>query len=479
MSNFIDDIMGTPRRRSKAPGRSLLGTPSPLRREESSDVFHSALSVPTQASLAKTAEAGISSAMESPRSVGSNAPSVDGNPPLDEAGSLGSVAGDMASPQEEVPPSVEGERDKEEDARREEARKAEETRARREARRREKARRLEEGQSQADTAESSLMEAPPWQDRSISEPERQQTPALDVLPPIPVAHSQPAVMIGISGCTGSGKTMLSHLLSWVLPSSTPCFVLHQDDFFIPRHFLIPSKDGAIDADCRHAINFGALIRVMEYIKHEAKMPPGFHTEQNEEYEREQAGALITQDVLDEAREVFEKSGLLSDGRPICIVDGFLLYHEPRIRELLDIKFFLRVKKDTARDRRFGKPEYAGEQPEEEFWKTDAYFDRISWPNYVEEHSPLFERADVEGTLIEKLCKHLDIDVQPDLETNAEETLRWAANRIANAVRTANVEQSRQISRDLEPEAVLGDRFQPCDCGSGCLGKFRRFLFEHV
>lgn len=42
-----------------------------------------------------------------------------------------------------------------------------------------------------------------------------------------------ALIIGISGCSSSGKTTLARLLHDIFPSGT--FVLHQDDFYRPEN----------------------------------------------------------------------------------------------------------------------------------------------------------------------------------------------------------------------------------------------------
>lgn len=40
-----------------------------------------------------------------------------------------------------------------------------------------------------------------------------------------------AVVVGISGCSSSGKTTLARLLRDIFPGS---FILHQDDFYKPE-----------------------------------------------------------------------------------------------------------------------------------------------------------------------------------------------------------------------------------------------------
>lgn len=429
MSNFIDDVMGTPRKRSKTPARLLLATP----REQSTDLFHTALAVPTRATFAsKGAARGRSSIAEAPTSV-----NVKSYP--DEVAPSELPPSEIPLPPE-LPPAREGDEDKP----------------------------IEDAPIQ-DTVEKPA----PTQEKSVLGPQENALATLNIVPPMPVAQSHPAILIGISGCTSSGKTMLSYLLSWILPPETPRFVLHQDDFFIPKHFLIPSNSGELDADCRDAINFGALIRVMEFVKSEGKMPPSFHADQDSTDERDHVSTLVDEEVLTESRELLAKSAYLENRRPVCIVEGFLLYHEPRIRELLDVKLFLRTTKETARTRRFEKPDYTGEHVEEEFWKTKSYFDRAVWPNHVEEHSVLFHSSDVEGAPRRKLCKQLGIQMQPRLEMSIEEVLRWATSSIAEQQKSTFI----GTSRDLDPEEVLGDRFEICDCGSGWVGKLRRLLYD--
>lgn len=43
--------------------------------------------------------------------------------------------------------------------------------------------------------------------------------------------NQKAVVIGISGCSSSGKTTLARLLRDIFPNT---FILHEDDFYKPE-----------------------------------------------------------------------------------------------------------------------------------------------------------------------------------------------------------------------------------------------------
>jgi nicotinamide/nicotinate riboside kinase len=61
-----------------------------------------------------------------------------------------------------------------------------------------------------------------------------------------------AIVIGISGCSSSGKTTLARLLRDIFPNT---FILHEDDFYKPEdQYAIPSSCTVISAhaDIEHA-----------------------------------------------------------------------------------------------------------------------------------------------------------------------------------------------------------------------------------
>ncbi|KAK4133289.1 hypothetical protein BT67DRAFT_424242 [Trichocladium antarcticum] len=73
---------------------------------------------------------------------------------------------------------------------------------------------------------------------------------------------QRAVIVGISGCSSSGKTTLARLLRDMFPET---FILHEDDFYKPESEL-PIKDGLVDWDCADAISFPDLERALCHIR---------------------------------------------------------------------------------------------------------------------------------------------------------------------------------------------------------------------
>lgn len=61
----------------------------------------------------------------------------------------------------------------------------------------------------------------------------------------------------------------------------------------------------------------------------------------------------------------------------------------------------------------------------------GYFDKIVWPNYVEDHQWMFELGDVDGRLKEEKLQESGVEVQtdkgPDLEM--ETSLKWAVETL--------------------------------------------------
>ncbi|MCJ1426638.1 ribosylnicotinamide kinase [Sticta canariensis] len=281
--------------------------------------------------------------------------------------------------------------------------------------------------------------------------------------PTPI-DDQSAILIGVSGITSSGKTTLAHLLRLIIPPTTTVFLLHQEDFLVPKHLLVPSRNGELDADGANAINFASLKRMLKYAKREGKLPSTFHTMQAEEDEHMRAVSLVSQVELDDLKAFVIRSELFQAGRPIGIVDGPLLYYDPTIRSLFDVKIFLRASRDIARQRRFENPKYVDSESGDNFWRTRDYFDRIIWPDYSEEHGPLFENGDVQSRPIVGLCEELGIVIQPELDLSVPETLKWATESIIKDISNQKFQET--------PNSGLRSQSD-----HGWLEKIRQTLFD--
>ncbi|KAL9610844.1 MAG: hypothetical protein Q9167_004484 [Letrouitia subvulpina] len=311
---------------------------------------------------------------------------------------------------------------------------------------------------------------------SVAQPINDSTPSmLHVGPmPMPDLHRYPAILIGLSGSPSSGKTTIAHLIPLVLPASTPWFILQENDFFIPKHLLVPDANGDLDMDCRNAIDFSAFIRLMNFTKREGGLPPGFRSLQPED-ERPDVKAQISSEAIEQLQAVMASMGFLNDGRPVGIVDGFLLYHDPRLRDLLDVKILLRCSSDKSDERRAGKSDYQGPDAEKDIWRE--HLDKILQRNFIQEHEVLFQNGDVEGSPIEDICEGIGIAVQPRLDFGLEEALRWVVDTICK--KSSELEFDPIRDRRMGSSTIWKAEYEPCDCGEGWLGKLRQILYDIV
>lgn len=298
-------------------------------------------------------------------------------------------------------------------------------------------------------------------------------PVLHVLStPVPVIHSQPALLIGISGSPSSGKTTFAHLVSYALPPTTPWFIIHQDDFLSPRHLLVPGEDGELDADGRHAFELSAFKRLLEYAKREGRLPSGFHSTQPDDA-RDRALSQVPTALMVQMQDAFAHISCLMEGRPVGIVEGPWLYQSETVRQLLDIKILLRASQGASRTRRFEKQDHHAGEPRGALWHTRDYFDRVVWGNHVHAHEVLFENGDVEAKPMMSICDAVGISVQPDPDMTLMEALQW----VVDTVRKNCEEVPHHQDRDVGSFAMAKDDFELCKCNEGILERIRQAIFD--
>ncbi|KAA8619151.1 Udk Uridine kinase [Pyrenophora tritici-repentis] len=241
------------------------------------------------------------------------------------------------------------------------------------------------------------------------------------------------LLVGISGPSSSGKTTLSRLLRDIFPPSK-LFILHLDDFY-KTDADIPVKNGVQDWDCIESINLPQLKSALQHIKERGKSPEWLvsREDQNSVGEHYVPEAEI-QRLRDEVRTWLQGKPEW-EGRRICIVDGFLLFSEDMkdIRELFDVKLFLRTSYETAKRRREARSGYV---TLEGFWQDPpGYVDNIVWPNYVQDHRFLFKHGDVDGELDPNVCQNVGIHGMPkEAEGDMTRCLNWAAGVLESVIK---------------------------------------------
>ncbi|KAL2293207.1 hypothetical protein FJTKL_05178 [Diaporthe vaccinii] len=256
---------------------------------------------------------------------------------------------------------------------------------------------------------------------------------------------QKAIIVGLSGCSSSGKTTLARLLRDIFPNS---FVLHEDDFYRPEDEL-PYKDGLLDWDCAESINIPDMERALSHIRSEGTFPPFVDSKEDQN----SVGKCPASDAKIEAQKVrvreWAKPGgpgheIFSGGEAprMCLLDGFLLYSPPKcsaVMDMIDVKLFLQVSRGRATQRREARDGYV---TLEGFWKDPpGYVDRVVWPNYVDAHRWLFAGGDVErGELDWHVLRERDVLAQRGqpgpgggVDLDFEETLEWAVGEVMSAL----------------------------------------------
>lgn len=241
--------------------------------------------------------------------------------------------------------------------------------------------------------------------------------------PTPPSSSPAPLLLALSGPTSSGKTTLARHLLAVFPHAS---VLHCDDFYLPEAQL-PTRHGLLDWDCAASLDLAKLLSALRRIKAGEDVEAVKDGVESMEVPADERQGGVTPEVVRELREYGVRGG---GQRHVVIIDGFLLLGNSvkEIREQCDVKVLLRATYDDAKRRREGRSGYA---TLEGWWEDPpGYFDKVVWPNYVDEHGFLFVDGDVEGTVNEETTGKLGISVAPSMgEPSLERTLRWLVDMI--------------------------------------------------
>jgi nicotinamide/nicotinate riboside kinase len=242
---------------------------------------------------------------------------------------------------------------------------------------------------------------------------------------------EPPLLVGISGPSSSGKTTLSRLLRDIFPPHR-LTILHLDDFY-HTDADIPVRDGIQDWDCIESINIPWLQSTLAYIKTHAESPPDFVSKEDQNSVGQHGvDAQVIQQLKGSVEALLEESAWT---RKIVIVDGFLLFSEDMkdIRNMFDVRLFLRTSYETAKRRREARSGYV---TLEGFWEDPpGYVDKIVWPNYVSDHKFLFKNGDVEAQLDEEVCKAIGLAGMPKgAEENMTKCLEWAVEVLGHAIK---------------------------------------------
>lgn len=242
-----------------------------------------------------------------------------------------------------------------------------------------------------------------------------------------LSNKGPTFLLGISGPSSAGKTILAHLLYHVFAPHVT-LILHGDDF-CKDISLIPTVNGYIDADGPHGIDFNRMAEVLDQVRASEGVIPKLHKSwQIDVYpdQEDRALKMVPRDLLEKKQAKIAKQ-LEGSQFTLVLIEGFLLYNMDKISRRLDGRLFIRLDYHEAKHRRLTKPLYGDEAKEGEFWKTEDYFNKTVWRNYVEQHHHLFEHGNVEGN--QRRDYQPEIWMQDGLNVDLGQTLDWAVDSV--------------------------------------------------
>ncbi|MBO4933465.1 MAG: uridine kinase, partial [Clostridia bacterium] len=123
--------------------------------------------------------------------------------------------------------------------------------------------------------------------------------------------------VGIAGGSGSGKTTLTHVLAQRFPAYTT--VLNHDDYYTARDDLSYEERAALNYDEPDAFDNDLFCEHLEKLRrgHDIQCPVYDYSEHN----RTAGTKLIP-------------------SRPLVLVDGILIFADPKICNLLDLRVFV-------------------------------------------------------------------------------------------------------------------------------------------
>jgi len=133
-----------------------------------------------------------------------------------------------------------------------------------------------------------------------------------------------AVLVGVAGGTGSGKTSFAHKLLERLGAAR-CLILTQDAYYKDGSSLDPAAQAAINYDHPEAFDTSLLVQDLRDLK--AGRPVPYLSYDHATYSRKVLPDPVTP-------------------RPVMLLEGILVLAEESLRRLMDIKLFIDTDSDV-------------------------------------------------------------------------------------------------------------------------------------
>ena len=223
-------------------------------------------------------------------------------------------------------------------------------------------------------------------------------------------------------------------------------LLHADDFYKPDSQIpLHESTGFQNWDCGGALDLprlrGTLLKVKEEgvgaipidLVKQGGVEDGVHATAA----GGGSGSMIEGFIDRKRQEVAAWRARLpvqAQGRPIVLVEGFLLFGSgvrDSLDGIFDLKILVRASRAKAGERRERRNGYV---TLEGFWADPpGYFEEVVWPGYEAEHGYLFRDQDVEGQVLEEAEREGGVKVQEGLDIGVEESCAWVLSLMEEAL----------------------------------------------
>lgn len=247
------------------------------------------------------------------------------------------------------------------------------------------------------------------------------------------SSSSSGLVLGLSGCTCSGKTTIASRLAKAFPNAQ---CLRQDDFYFPddspRHQWVPELNfvnydlpSAVDMDAfrREIHSFSAAHTFPKNGKH----PPAFSGEESYmEKSNAAAEAKTESDLIDVLQDVKV---------PILILDGITIFNDKPTSLLCDVRYFCPLDRDECLARRNKR---AYDPPD-----VPGYFEQVVWPQYLVNLSGVERLHPMEKNEIRYLDGTLSVEERTKII--ASEVVKTAGLKHGQIIKAENNEGHPQIS----------------------------------
>lgn len=136
------------------------------------------------------------------------------------------------------------------------------------------------------------------------------------------------LVIGIAGGSGSGKTSLANKIAARFRGSLA--LLRHDDYYLPHDDLTAEERAKLNYDCPEAFDTPLLIRHLHALR---------------------AGDAVDAPVYDYTVHTRTPDTRHVDPAPVVLVEGILIFDNPTLRSLFDIRIFVDTDADVRIIRR--------------------------------------------------------------------------------------------------------------------------------